>query len=113
MSDTALLLLALVAATLGMASLALTISAHWRQLFGQRQQSSALRLILRTLGAAFIATALIICTAADPFMMAILVWPMLLMVGAALVAGVLTVHARTRSPVGPQGAAKSRDEVSG
>jgi hypothetical protein len=101
MSDTALLFLALAAATLGMASLALGISAHWRQLFGDREQSTAMRLLLRILGAALVASALAVCIAADPFMMAILIWPMLLMVGAGLVAGFLTAHARMRRSASP------------
>lgn len=98
MSDTALLFIALAIATLGMASLALTIDAHWRQLFGQRAQARITRILLRAVGAALVAGALGVCTAADPFMMAILVWPMLLMVGAGLVAGMLTVCARARKP---------------
>jgi hypothetical protein len=108
MSDTTLLFLALAAATLGMASLALGISAHWRQLFGDREQSAAMRLTLRVIGSVLLATALAVCIAADPFMMAILVWPMLLMVGAGLVAGSLTVLARTRGPGGPQRALRDR-----
>jgi len=95
MSDTMLLFLALAASTLGMASLALGISAHWRQVLGDRKQSPAMRLTLRVIGSVLVAAALAVCIAADPFMMAILVWPMLLMVGAGLVAGALTVHART------------------
>lgn len=99
MSDTALLFIALALATLGMASLALSMDAHWRQVFGQRPQLGSARILLRALGAALVAGALGVCVAADPFMMAILVWPMLLMVGAGLVAVVLTVHALRHMPV--------------
>ena len=108
MSDTTLLFLALAAATLGMASLALGISAHWRQVFGDREQTPAIRLTLRIIGSVLVAAVLAVCIAADPFMMAILVWPMLLMVGAGLVAGALTFHARKRRFDGPQRAPRDR-----
>lgn len=108
MSDTALLFIALAIATLGMASLALTIDAHWRQLFGQRAQSLSARILLRGVGAVLVVVSLGVCVAADPFMMAILVWPMLLMIGAGLVAGALTVHARARKPDKPQRGLRDR-----
>lgn len=104
MSDAALLLIALMTAIFGMASMALSISAHWRQLFPQRTQSAVMRIVLRLAGAGLIAAALLVCMAADPFTMAILVWPMLLMIGAGVVAAVLTLHGQMR------GAASAADD---
>lgn len=94
MSDAALLALALVAATAGMACLALTIGAHWRQWFHEQPQPRALRFGLRLAGAALLGLSFAFCAAADPASMAVLVWTMLLTVGAALVVGALTLSAR-------------------
>jgi hypothetical protein len=92
MSDGLLLLLALGAATGGMASLALAMPAHWRQVMGERPLAGEVRAILRVLGAALHALSLALCVAADPASMAALVWPMLLMVAAGLVAAGLTLR---------------------
>ncbi|WP_347302716.1 DUF3325 family protein [Croceibacterium sp. TMG7-5b_MA50] len=97
MSDGLLLLLALLAATGGMAALALAMQAHWRQVMGARRLTGEVQVTLRVLGAALCALSLALCVAADPASMAALVWPMLLMVAALLVAAGLTLHARARS----------------
>lgn len=111
MSDGVLLLLALAAATLGMAGLAFSIGAHWRQLFDRRRQSFGVRMALRTTGFVLIAGSFVICAVADPFMMAILVWPMLLLVGATLVAAGLTIHARAQTTKARAEAARRRLQV--
>jgi hypothetical protein len=95
MSDTATLLLALLASTAGMGCFALTLPAHWRQLFAERPQPASLRLLLRVGGAGLLALAFLLCAAADPISMAILVWTMLLTAGAVLVTALLTLQARS------------------
>lgn len=96
MSDGALHLLALISAIAGMGTFACANEVHWKQLFGARPQSSALRLRLKRGGSGFLVLSLLLCVLADPLSMALLVWPMLLGVAAALVATFLTVkNART------------------
>ena len=94
MSDGALQLLALLAATAGMAAFALANGAHWRQLLGARTQTTAARVGCQTLGAALLGLSFALCALADPVSMAFLVWPMLLGAAAAAVATVLTAQAR-------------------
>ena len=103
MSDESILVVALVVTVFGMSSFALSIAAHWKQIFGARQQTSRTRIGLRIAGAALLGGAFALCNAADPFMMAILVWPMLLLVGAGIVAGGLTLHAQKRRRSGESG----------
>jgi len=103
MSDGALHLLSLVAAAAGMAACALSMDVHWRQVLGARPQTRAARVASRTAGAALLGLSFGLCAMADPFSMALLVWPMLLGVAAAAVAASLTVQAqstagRTRRP---------------
>lgn len=97
MSDSTLLLLALLLAVFGMACFAATISAHWRQFAGTRDQSTHVRHGLRAGGAVLLALSFAVCAVADPFLMAILVWPMVLTVSAGLVAAGLTIHTRMKS----------------
>lgn len=96
MSDDSLIVLALIVTVFGMSSFALSISAHWKQILGARQQAARTRIALRVVGSVLLGGTFILCNFADPFMMAILVWPMLLLVGAGIVAGGLTLHAQTR-----------------
>ena len=98
MSDGTLHLLALAAAIVGMAAFALMIDAHWRQLLGSRKQAAPVRTVAKLCGAGFLSLSFVLCTVADPVTMAILVWPMLLGVAAAIVAAFFTVSARYRSP---------------
>jgi len=93
MSDGALHLLALAVATAGMAAFALANIAHWRQLLGSRPQTAAARLGCQVAGAALLALSFALCAAADPVSMAMLVWPMLLGLAAAVVAAALTAQA--------------------
>lgn len=95
MSDGALLFIALVLAVAGMTSLALSIAAHWRQLFGERPQERGTVVGLRIGGAALLAASFYACALADPVSMAALVWPMVCTVAAAIVAGGLTLQARS------------------
>ena len=94
MSDHALHALALVAAIAGMAAFALAIDAHWRQVLGGRPQTAAARGACKASGAALLGLSFTLCAMADPVSMAMLVWPMLLGVGAAAVAALLTLHGR-------------------
>lgn len=96
MSDEGLLLLALVVTIIGMVSFALSIAAHWKQIIGARQQSASTCIALRVAGAGLLAGSFSLCSVADPFIMAILVWPMLLLIGAGIVAGWLTLHVQAR-----------------
>jgi hypothetical protein len=95
MSDGALHLLALVAATLGMAAFALANAVHWRQLLGVRTQTPGVRAACRLAGAVLLGLSFVLCAGADPVSMALLVWPMLLGLAAALVAAGLTIQARS------------------
>lgn len=95
MSDAGFLSLALVAAITGMMAFSLSISAHWKQLAGDRAHPRMLRFAFRIVGGAILAASFLLCAAADPVTMAMLVWPMLLTVSAAFVAAGLTLHART------------------
>lgn len=96
MSDAVLLSLALIAAIIGMAGFAAANDVHWRQLFRDRPQSAAARTACQLAGTAFLGMSFALCALADPVSMALLVWPMLLGVAAALVAACLTVKGRAR-----------------
>ncbi len=98
MSDGILLTLALAVAVVGMAAFALANETHWRQLRGTRQQTVATRTACKALGTALIGVSFMLCVLADPVTMAILVWPMLLGVAAAIVAAFVTARARRRPP---------------
>jgi hypothetical protein len=97
MSDGALTSLALVLAIAGMGCLALSIGAHWKQLLGDRRQQRSTKIALRSIGALVLAMSFLCCALADPVSMAALVWPLLCMVAAAIVAALLTVQARSSS----------------
>ena len=101
MSDGALLFLALVVAVGGMACLALSLGAHWRQVFAELAQTRGAIRALRLAGAGMLGASFFLCTLADPVSMAALVWPMLLTVAAAIVAAGLTVQARVTRAVLP------------
>lgn len=96
MSDGILLILALAIAVAGMVAFALANDAHWRQLLGARQQTIAMRIACKSVGATFLGFSLVLCAMADPITMALLVWPMLLGVAAAVVAAFVTVKSRHR-----------------
>lgn len=96
MSDGALLLLALVASTAGMAAFALANDGHWRQLLGTRPHSGTARRTCQLAGTALLGVAFLLCALADPLSMAILLWPMLLGIGAGLVATFFTLNAWKR-----------------
>lgn len=71
----------------GMAWLALAMDVHWGQVMHRPATAAArLRRVLRTLGAAALALALITCLQADRPSMAVLVWVMLLAGSAIAVA---------------------------
>lgn len=89
MSDAILLSLALLGAVIGMASFAAANDVHWRQLFRERPQTGAARITCQIFGAVLLGISFALCAMADPVSMALLVWPMLLGVAAAVVAASL------------------------
>jgi len=93
MSDLAWMLVGLAAATLGMGCFALTVRAHWKQFAGASAPARSAFAGLRVAGLAFLGGSFACCVAADPVLMAILVWPMILMAAAGITALSLTVHA--------------------
>lgn len=97
MSDAVLLSLALLAAVAGMASFSVANDIHWRQLFGERPQSAVVRATCQIFGAGLLGVSFAFCAVADPVSMAMLVWPMLLGVAAAVVAMFLTAMAHRRT----------------
>lgn len=94
MSDTHLLLATLALAIAAMGAFALTVTAHRRQILGARPRASASLVALRAPGSVLLARSFALCATADPILMAVLVWPMLLMVAAGVIAAALTLHAR-------------------
>lgn len=106
MPDSIWALAALLSAALGMAWLALAMEVHWRQVQGHAPRSPALATKLRTIGFAGLIAALVFCLLADTATMAVLVWMMLLAVGAILVAFVLSWRPRLLAIAWPAG---SRD----
>lgn len=94
MSDAGLLLAALMTSIMGMTCFAVSIDTHWTQLLGKRERATVIPLTLRVAGAALLAIAFLVCTMADPVLMAVLVWTMLLTMAAFVVAFAITVHAR-------------------
>jgi len=101
MSDGVLTSFAFLAALAGMAAFALANPDHWRQLFGAKPQGQSVRAACRLGGAALLGISFLFCALADPVLMAILVWPMLIGLAGAGVAAFLTLHARGRA--GPGG----------
>jgi hypothetical protein len=89
-----LLTAALLAATCGLAWLALSLDAHWQQVRQGVPMSQRWVVILRTLGAVAIAASLFACIQADDATMAVLVWVMALAGGALVVAFTLTWRPR-------------------
>lgn len=94
MSDETIILLALAAAIVGMFAFASVNELHWRQLFGTRKPTPATGRLGRIFGTVFLGFSLALCAVADPFSMALLVWPMLLGVAAAVVAIFVTLKSR-------------------
>ncbi|HEY6817490.1 MAG TPA: DUF3325 family protein [Croceibacterium sp.] len=94
MSDGILLAFAQVLAIGGMGCLALSLAAHWKQVFGDRAQTRGAARGLRTAGALLLAASFGLCATANPVSMAALVWPMMLTLAAAIVAAALTARAQ-------------------
>jgi UDP-N-acetylmuramyl pentapeptide phosphotransferase/UDP-N-acetylglucosamine-1-phosphate transferase len=89
MPDAFWLSAALLAALLGMACLALAMDVHWRQVRNAaRTRRSAVA--TRCLGYGLLAASLAFCLVADTATMAVLVWMVLLAVGATAVAFTLS-----------------------
>jgi hypothetical protein len=93
MRDALWLTAALVCAELGMGWLALAMEVHWRQVHATAR-SPAAALALRTLGFVALTISLVFCLLADTATMAVLVWMMLLAIGATTIAFVLSWRPR-------------------
>lgn len=85
MPDALSYILVIALLVLGLASLALTMERHWRQLRPGAPLPRSVRLVLRTLGAAALLASLALCLWLDHATIASLVWIM------ALVPAALTV----------------------
>jgi hypothetical protein len=85
-------------ATVGMGWLALAMDVHWTQVCAAPRSRRTI-LFLRVLGAASLFGSLVLCLAADTATMAVLVWMMLLAVGAASIAFVLSARPRILLPL--------------
>jgi Protein of unknown function (DUF3325) len=98
-----MLLLAALAAFVGFAWLALAMKVHWRQVLGGDGPAAGARKALRALGAAALVASALLCFAADRPSTAVLVWVMLLVGAAPLVALTLAWRPRLLRPLWPCG----------
>lgn len=89
MPDWIMLLTAQVFGIVGMGWLALSLDAHWTQVFDSRPRRAATNGLLRVVGAAALANSLIACFWADHPSMAPLVWVMSLATSALAIAMLL------------------------
>jgi FtsH-binding integral membrane protein len=81
-----------------MGCLALAMEVHWRQVCDSaRTRGSAIA--TRWLGYALLTASLVCCLVADTATMAVLVWMVLLAVGALVVAFTLSWHPRLLGPL--------------
>lgn len=94
MPDAVLLAFALALSLIGMASIALTMEAHWAQVCEGLPQSPAAVLRLRVAGSVSLAAALVLCLIVDHASMAVLVWVMTMAGSALAVAFTLTWQPR-------------------
>ena len=90
---------AIVAATAGLAWLALAMETHWHQVRGTQLPSHSIVVALRVLGALALVASLLLCMRADHASMASLVWVMALAGAALIVAFTLTWHPRWLAPL--------------
>jgi hypothetical protein len=90
-----MLALALLASLVGLGSLAASMPRHWRQLRAGATCSALVVVALRIGGAASLALSFALCLHRDHPSMAVLVWIMLLAVGAVAIA--LWLSGRTSS----------------
>lgn len=93
MLDAVWLSAALLAALLGMGCLALAMDVHWRRVRDSPRTRGSV-IATRCLGYALLMSSLVCCLAADTATMAVLVWMVLLAVGAMVVAFALSWHPR-------------------
>lgn len=99
MSDVLLLVAALLATQLGMGWLALAMEVHWQQVRDSNTRPPRMITILKTLGYAGLASALLLCLAADTATMAVLVWMMLLAISSITIAFVLSMRPSILAPL--------------
>ena len=109
MPDATWLCAAVLCAGLGMGWLALAMDVHWRQARGTRSLSRRGVVVLRSLGYGALLLSLTFCLLADTATMAVLVWMMLLAIGALSVAFVLSWRPRLLSLLTFGTAAGNRD----
>lgn len=94
MADALWLVLAFGFALSGMGLLALTQKPHWDKVQAPRPYIAAAAPRRRALGGIVLAVSLALCLAADPPLLALLVWVMALAVSAAAVAFTLAYRPR-------------------
>lgn len=102
MPDSVLLAAALVCAVVGMGWLALAMDVHWDQVCEVPRPRRTI-VILRSVGSAALLVSLVLCLVADTATMAVLVWMMLLAVGAAATAFMLSTRPRLLAPLAGRG----------
>lgn len=78
----------------GFAWLALAMSAHWQQVHASAAPSTRTRHLLRLLGSGSLVAGAVLCFLADRPSMAVLVWLMLLVATAPMVAMILAWRPR-------------------
>jgi len=91
MLDGFLLLGAFLATLVGMAWLALAMSAHWKQVCAGLASANTV-IVLRSLGSLALFVSLLLCLSVDHASMAMLVWIMLLAVAAVSIAFTLALR---------------------
>lgn len=99
MSEALLFFFALLSCATGFAWLALAMEPHWRQVRNDDPLPNSAVLVLRVLGAIALVASLVLCSLADHPSMVALVWPMVLAVGALLVAFTLAWKPRAFVPL--------------
>ena len=98
MPDSSLLAIALLLCVAGFSWFALAMEVHWQQVRGGSFPGRGTRSLLRWLGAAAVATSLLLCLRVDHASMASLVWVMMMAASALGVAFTLTWCPRWLAP---------------
>lgn len=101
MRDAWMLCLALLGNLAGLAWIALSMKAHWKQVHATRPLTRSNVLVFRTLGAIALISSLSLCLAVDHISMASLVWIMSVAAAAFTIAFVLARKPRALAIFAP------------